>query len=45
MRRAWRKLNAARLRYETDPSIPTNYLANAYEGAEEIVGDVKEEPE
>jgi len=22
-----------------------NYLANAYEGAEEIVGDVKEEPE
>jgi len=41
MRRAWRRLNAAIIRYEEN-LITKDDLVKAYEDAEEIIGDVKE---
>ncbi len=41
MRRAWRKLNVAIIKFEEN-CIPVCDLINAYEEAEEIIGDVKE---
>lgn len=44
MRRAWRKLNAAVLRYEGIPGQGIENVIKAYEEGEIIIGDVKEEP-
>jgi len=44
MRRAWRKLNAAVIQFEEDRNTTKEDLIKAYEDAEKIIGDVKEEP-
>ena len=42
MRRAWRLLNAAIIRFQEDPNGKIEAVVDAYERAEEIIGDVKE---
>lgn len=44
MRRAWRKLNSAILRFEGISCNGIEEVITAYEEAEMIIGDVKEEP-
>lgn len=44
MIRAWRKLNTAIFRYEGSSDATIEELIKAYEEAEIIIGDVKEEP-
>lgn len=43
MRSAWRILNAAKIRFETDDNYPFETLMDKYEEAEELIGDVKED--
>ena len=41
MRRAWRHLNAAKLRFEHEPSFSEGQLIKAYEEGEKMIGDAK----
>lgn len=43
-RRAWRRLNIAVVRFSDDENFSKENLFAAYEAAEEMIGDVKEEP-
>jgi hypothetical protein len=43
-RRAWRRLNAARLRYLSQEDFSVAQLIDAYSLAESEIGDVKENP-
>jgi len=43
MRRAWRLLNAAKMMYEANET-ELKEVINAYKEAENLIGDVKEEP-
>lgn len=40
-RNAWRVLNAAIIRYETEPEFTVEQLIKAYEDAEQLIGDIK----
>ncbi|HEX8708224.1 MAG TPA: hypothetical protein VF723_08285 [Pyrinomonadaceae bacterium] len=49
MRKGWRRLYAATIRFEENPKTPEekeslNNLIKVYEEAEDIIGDVKEDP-